>query len=191
MTVRLEETVDLLRQADELRIARPDVVDEARNVVWYFDALHSAAVPHVLEELAEELRRLGLERAPGARPLAFGSWIGGDRDGNPSVDSESTARVLDLQLEGSLRRFTEAAEELLEAAWLRELEAGYREQLEESLKSRDWISVFPGRLVLSRFVEAHVGGVNYEAFRNLILDQMVDDRFQPEGMRRVLESLEV
>ena len=90
VTARLEETVDLLWQTDELRIAKPDVVDEARNAVWYFDGLHADAVPHVLEELADELRRLELELPPNARPLAFGSWIGGDRDGNPNVGPDST-----------------------------------------------------------------------------------------------------
>ena len=103
LTARLEETVDLLWQTDELRIARPDVVDEARNAVWYLDGLHADAVPHVLEQLADELRRLGLDADPAARPLAFGSWIGGDRDGNPNVGPDSVARVLDLQHEHGLR----------------------------------------------------------------------------------------
>ena len=103
VTARLEETVDLLWQTDELRIAKPDVVDEARNAVWYFDGLHADAVPYVLEELVEELRRLGLELPPDARPLAFGSWIGGDRDGNPNVGPESTERVLGLQHDHGLR----------------------------------------------------------------------------------------
>ncbi|HEX6583617.1 MAG TPA: phosphoenolpyruvate carboxylase [Thermoleophilaceae bacterium] len=103
VTARLEETVDLLWQTAELRIAKPDVVDEARNAVWYFDGLHADAVPHVLEELVDELRRLGLELPPDARPLAFGSWIGGDRDGNPNVGPESTGRVLDLQHDHGLR----------------------------------------------------------------------------------------
>jgi phosphoenolpyruvate carboxylase len=103
VTARLEETVDLLWQTDELRIAKPDVVDEARNAVWYFDGLHADAVPHVLEELTEELRRLELELPPDARPLAFGSWIGGDRDGNPNVGPESTGRVLELQHDHGLR----------------------------------------------------------------------------------------
>jgi phosphoenolpyruvate carboxylase len=102
-TARLEETVDLLWQTDELRIAMPDVVDEARNAVWYFDGLHADAVPHVLEELADELSRLELELPPDARPLAFGSWIGGDRDGNPNVGPDSTGRVLDLQHDHGLR----------------------------------------------------------------------------------------
>jgi phosphoenolpyruvate carboxylase len=103
LTARLEETVDLLWQTDELRIARPDVVDEARNAVWYFDGLHSDAVPDVLEQLADELRRLGLNADPAARPLAFGSWIGGDRDGNPNVGPDSVGRVLGLQHEHGLR----------------------------------------------------------------------------------------
>jgi phosphoenolpyruvate carboxylase len=100
---RLEETVDLIWQTDELRIARPDVVDEARNAVWYLDGLHADAVPHVTAELARELRRLELEPDPAGRPLAFGSWIGGDRDGNPNVGPDSVARVLGLQHDHGLR----------------------------------------------------------------------------------------
>src|ERR671910_507619 len=94
---RLEETIDLLWQTDELRIARPDVVDEARNAVWYLDNLHADAAPHVLDQLTDELRRLELEPDPLARPLAFGTWIGGDRDGNPNVAPDSLGRVLGLQ----------------------------------------------------------------------------------------------
>jgi phosphoenolpyruvate carboxylase len=102
-TARLEETIDLLWQTDELRIARPDVVDEARNAVWYFDGLHADAVPDVLEQLADELRGLGLDADPERRPLAFGSWIGGDRDGNPNVGPDRVARVLGLQHDHGLR----------------------------------------------------------------------------------------
>jgi phosphoenolpyruvate carboxylase len=103
VTARLEETIDLLWQTDELRIARPDVVDEARNAVWYFDGLHADAVPDVLEQLADELRRLGLDADPERRPLAFGSWIGGDRDGNPNVGPDSVGRVLGLQHDHGIR----------------------------------------------------------------------------------------
>src|SRR4051812_14610239 len=80
---RLEELVDLLWQTDELRVVRPDPIDEARNAVYYFDALHHDAVPHTLEALDEELARIGVELPVDARPLTFGTWIGGGPDRNP------------------------------------------------------------------------------------------------------------
>src|SRR5215211_6312646 len=109
---RLEELIDLMWQTDELRIARPDVVDEARNAVYYFDELHRNAVPHVLEGLADELARLDLELPLDARPIAFGSWIGGDRDGNPNVTPDSTIEVLDLQHEHAIRDTLAMVDEL-------------------------------------------------------------------------------
>jgi phosphoenolpyruvate carboxylase len=103
LDARLEEAIDLLWQTDELRIARPDVVDEARNAVYYLDALAEEVVPEVLDTLTHELNGLGCELAVAARPLAFGSWIGGDRDGNPNVSPDSTRRVLQLQFEHGIR----------------------------------------------------------------------------------------
>jgi phosphoenolpyruvate carboxylase len=100
---RLAEVVEVLWQSDDLRVARPDVLDEARNAVYYLEELARDAVPEVLEELADTLAGLGVELAPNARPLAFGTWIGGDRDGNPNVSAASSVRVLGLQREHALR----------------------------------------------------------------------------------------
>ena len=109
---RLEELIDLLWQTDELRVARPDVIDEARNAVYYFDELHRGALPQALEALTEELSRLDLELPLEARPLSFGSWIGGDRDGNPNVSPQSTLEVLDLQNEHGVRNALAAIDDL-------------------------------------------------------------------------------
>jgi phosphoenolpyruvate carboxylase len=130
---RLEELIDLLWQTDELRIARPDVVDEARNAVYYFDELHRDAVPHVLDALADELGRLDLELPLEARPLAFGSWIGGDRDGNPNVGADSTAQVLDLQHEHAIRDALDLIDELRVDLSSSVRLAGVTDELESSL----------------------------------------------------------
>ncbi len=109
---RLAEVIELLWQSDDLRVARPDVLDEARNAVYYLEVLAREAVPEVLEELAECLAGLGVQLPPTARPLAFGTWIGGDRDGNPNVTPEISLRVLELQHEHAIRVALDAVDEL-------------------------------------------------------------------------------
>ncbi|MGQ0464109.1 MAG: phosphoenolpyruvate carboxylase [Sporichthyaceae bacterium] len=109
---RLAEAVDLLWQTDELRVSRPEPQDEARNAVYYLTELASGAVPDVLEEFDELLDALGVELPPTARPLSFGSWIGGDRDGNPNVTPEVTRDVLVLAHEYGIAAARRALDDL-------------------------------------------------------------------------------
>ncbi|MGH3326576.1 MAG: phosphoenolpyruvate carboxylase [Streptomycetales bacterium] len=99
----LGEVIEALWQTDELRVARPVPADEARNAVYYLDELHTEAVAGVLEELTDELDRIGVELPVDARPLSFGTWIGGDRDGNPNVSPGITLEILELQSEHAIR----------------------------------------------------------------------------------------
>ena len=105
---RLAEVLDLLWQTDELRLDRPDPTDEARNAIYYLRDLYAEAAPQVLDDLASTLRGLGIETSPTARPLTFGTWIGGDRDGNPFVTPTVTRDVLLIQYEHGIQA-TEAA----------------------------------------------------------------------------------
>ena len=113
-TKRFAELIDLLWQTDELRLDRPDPTDEARNAVFYLKDLYADAAPQVLGDLAETLKQLGVETAPTARPLTFGSWIGGDRDGNPFVTPAVTRDVLMIQHEHGIQATELAMDQLID-----------------------------------------------------------------------------
>ncbi|NNC74833.1 MAG: phosphoenolpyruvate carboxylase, partial [Acidimicrobiia bacterium] len=109
---RLAELIDLIWQTDELRTARPTPIDEARSVMYYFDAMSHSVVPELLDEVDHQLDRLGTSLTPTSRPLHFGTWVGGDRDGNPNVTPAITFEVLGLQHDRGLRGLIAGIEEL-------------------------------------------------------------------------------
>jgi phosphoenolpyruvate carboxylase len=110
---RLAELLDLLWQTDELRRDRPDPTDEARNAIYYLKDLYAEAAGQVLDHLAEILAGLGVEIPTTARPLTFGTWIGGDRDGNPYVTPKVTRRVLIIQHEHGIQATEAALDQLI------------------------------------------------------------------------------
>ncbi len=101
----LARAVELLWLTDDLRVAQPDPLDEARNALYYFDELVDEVVDEVLDRWYSAI---GGDGSAGDRlapiPLRFGSWIGGDRDGNPNVTPEVTMQVLRLQHDHAVRR---------------------------------------------------------------------------------------
>ena len=109
---RLAEVIDALWQTDELRLDKPELRDEADSVIYYLNDLYRTVVPDILEDLDRELARLGWELPTDARPLRFGTWVGGDRDGNPFVTSEVTLNVLAMQREQAVALLIPAVEEL-------------------------------------------------------------------------------
>ena len=100
---RLAEAIELLWQTDELRLERPEPIDEAMNALYYLDDLSRSTVSQVLEDFAFELNKFGITLDATARPLSFGSWIGGDRDGNPHVTAEVTKNAITTQVGHSIR----------------------------------------------------------------------------------------
>ncbi|MFG6286307.1 phosphoenolpyruvate carboxylase [Actinotignum schaalii] len=93
----LASVMESIWLTDELRRVQPTPLDEARNVMWYLRSLYTDTLPDVITDFRDELERYGARLPEDAVPIRFGSWIGGDRDGNPYVTADVTADVLRLQ----------------------------------------------------------------------------------------------
>jgi phosphoenolpyruvate carboxylase len=123
---RIAEEITLLWQADEVRHDRLRITDEIRHGLWFFE--------HSLMDAATDLLAGWRERIPGAPPpLAFGSWIGGDMDGNPAAGPDSIAEALARARTLALERYrTEVRTLAVEVASARSL-VRVSDELEESI----------------------------------------------------------
>jgi phosphoenolpyruvate carboxylase len=111
ITRRLREEIDLLWRTSQLRRTKPDPLDEVRTAMAIFDETLFRAVPAVYRSLDTALAADSGDRAPLARPyLRFGSWIGGDRDGNPYVTAQITREAVGIQADHVLRALGNACE---------------------------------------------------------------------------------
>jgi phosphoenolpyruvate carboxylase len=130
---RLAEVIDLLWLTDELRLERPDPVDEARNATFYLEQVARSALPAVLDELDGVLDRFGVTLPVTATPVRFGTWTGGDRDGNPNVTPAATMQVLTLQHDVGIRVLDRALASLVEDLSVSSRLAGVSDELVASL----------------------------------------------------------
>ena len=82
------------------------------NALYYLDDLARNTVPEVLNDFARELKRLDIDLPVQARPLTFGTWIGGDRDGNPNITAQVTEDAVILQVGHAIRTTIAAMDQL-------------------------------------------------------------------------------
>ena len=105
-----------LWQTDEVRRRRPTVKDEIRMGLDYYPTVLFDTLPIFYEGLADDFREAyGVELRANDLPrlVRFGSWIGGDRDGNPSVTPECTHDALGIAREMILDYYLERIEDLI------------------------------------------------------------------------------
>ncbi|MFG1850514.1 phosphoenolpyruvate carboxylase [Actinomadura geliboluensis] len=106
----LREEIDLLWRTALRRHTQLDPLDEVRTAMAAFDETIFRVVPHIYRALDRALD--GAEtgtRPPKAHPyLRFGSWIGGDRDGNPYVTAQVTRDAVMIQAEHVLHALENA-----------------------------------------------------------------------------------
>ena len=110
----LAAEVESIWQTDEVRHTQPTVLDEVNNGLYYFDATLFDVVPDLMEELERGLAATfpGVKLRDGSAPLRFGSWIGGDRDGNPFVTPEVTWDAVLLAQRLALRKYITSVADL-------------------------------------------------------------------------------
>lgn len=132
----LETQIQILWRTDEVREDRPQVRDEIKNGLYYFKESLFDAIPVIYRNLERRVREhYPNERVSVPSFLRFGSWIGGDRDGNPNVKPETTILALHLQSEAALeeyvRRLTEIFKHLTHSDRLCTPSEAFSESLEQ------------------------------------------------------------
>ena len=155
---RLREDITLLWRTSDLRIEAPTPLDEVRTALTFFDETLFSLVPQIyraadasldacgparmeigrrpdgLEAVAGVRHRLHGHAAAGLVPaiLDWGSWIGGDRDGNPNVTAEVTQQALRIHADHILHGLESVATRLCNTI----AAIAPRERLPASLRSR-------------------------------------------------------
>lgn len=113
---RIRASITLLWQSDTRRKRKPTVMDEVRNTaLYFFETTLFDVVPEIYGQLELSLTKTfpgEINSVP--EILKLGSWIGGDRDGNPFVTTEITEDALRAQTEAILGRYLEDLQTLYE-----------------------------------------------------------------------------
>jgi phosphoenolpyruvate carboxylase len=107
--------IRILWNTDEVRPHRPEVSDEVNTGIYYANESLFHTIPRLYRYIENGLRRVYGEEADYIRLpriLSFGSWIGGDRDGNPYVKPETTEQALRLQQRAILSEYAERLDRL-------------------------------------------------------------------------------
>ena len=187
---RVAELIEAIWQTDEIRGERPDPIDEARFVRHYLEQTVQEAIPGLLDGIAAAVRTIGGEPDGNHSPIRFGSWVGGDRDGNPNVTLSTTRTVLDQQKKASLdiliAEVTGLAAELSMSADVTETSeelTNFIERFRETI--RDYLTDTSARepyrqalmIIRTRLVETRRGGPRaYSHPAELVADlELIDD----------------
>jgi phosphoenolpyruvate carboxylase len=157
---RLEDAIRAeitsLWQTDEVRSRRPTVYDEVKMGLDYYDVSIFATLPGLYREISEALRAAyGLEIEPHDLPqvLKFGSWIGGDRDGNPFVTPEVTRDAIQLARGHLLLYYQARLDEIIDLLTTSAQQRPVSKELRERLDAY---------VALVHTPEAQVFGAQYE-----------------------------
>ena len=210
--VAIATEITSLWQTDEIRRFQPTVIDEVRMGLDYYRISLLESVPRVYEEMADAFREV--YGAPIAvhdlqQVITFGSWIGGDRDGNPHVTPDCTAEalrmarhlILDFYLERIDALYPRLSASVLQSGVsqaLLDAKDGYARQFAElpidkvrypePEKYRRFLAYVHSRLQRSRFEPEHKHA--YPKAEDFAADlRIIRDSLAANGAERIAEWL--
>lgn len=111
---RLQTQIQSLWKTDEVRSSKPQVLDEIKTGLYYFRESLFSAVPEIYRYMEKAANRICNHQETLTVPsfLKFGSWIGGDRDGNPFVLPQTTEDAVRLHAQEILTEYIRRIAEL-------------------------------------------------------------------------------
>lgn len=157
-----------LWQTDEVRRRQPTVADEIRMGLDHYPGSLIRPLPLLYEEIAEAFQEVyGLAIVGSGLPtlIRFGSWIGGDRDGNPFVSVDSTRQALEAARQTILGHYVSVIVELTELLTSSTRQAFASPALREACDR--YALAFPGAMN-----EAHPENEPYRRFLDVVLHRL-------------------
>ena len=136
LSENIHRQVTVLWQTDEIRSTQPSVLEEVRNGLYYFDKLLFHVTPQIYSDLDASLAKYYPDESfylPSF--LSFGSWMGGDRDGNPFVTPLITLESLRMQKNLILKKYQESVRDLTIELSQSTSQVGVSDELVDSLRS--------------------------------------------------------
>ena len=105
---QLERYIQILYKTNEVRVRKLDVIDEVKNGLYYFRESLFQAIPDTYRNMEKAVNRIYKDEAHQINVpsfMRFGSWIGGDRDGNPFVKPATTVKAMRMQAQAVLEEY--------------------------------------------------------------------------------------
>ena len=177
-----------LWQTDEVRRRQPTVRDEIRMGLDYYPSVLFETLPALYEELAADFRDAYGDDLPAhalPRMLRFGSWIGGDRDGNPLVTPECTRDALHIARETILGYYIERVNDLIWQLSPSTHQVPVSKQLEASLDSYAATVAAP-----ELNPERHPSHEVYRRFLDYVLARLLLARDEPDNTNAYKKAAE-
>lgn len=135
--IELKRALLLLWETDILRNSKLKVSNEITNSMSYYNSTFLKAIPMINNKFKDKLEEYNI-KSDNLHPILMGTWIGGDRDGNPFVTDKTLREAINSQVETALTFYISEVEKLYRELSISSLKKNITKELEElASKSND------------------------------------------------------